>query len=168
MFDPRKILATLNRHGVKYVVVGGFAATLHGCPEQTYDVDILYADTPANRRRLLAALRTIHARWDRPLTDALLQLQFVFALITKFGDLDILNEIAGVGRFEDVGQGMSRMRVGRLAVPVLDLPTLICAKEAAADPHPRKRAALEYLKMLRTRRGISRNKRRIRGIHRIN
>ena len=153
MFDPRKILSALNRYRVQYVVIGGFAATLHGCPEQTFDLDILYADTPANRRRLLAALRAMKARWDEPLTDTVLQRQFVFALITKFGDLDILNEIAGVGYFERIGEGILRMRVGRLSVPVLDLPTLIRAKEAAADPNPRKQAALEYLKVLQKRMG---------------
>ncbi|MBI5822383.1 MAG: hypothetical protein HZA88_25680 [Verrucomicrobia bacterium] len=52
MFDPRKIIKALNRHRVDYVVIGGFAATLHGCPEQTYDLDIFYADQPGNCRRL--------------------------------------------------------------------------------------------------------------------
>ena len=36
-------------------------------------------------------------------------------------------------------------------VAILDLPTLISAKEAAADPNPRKRSALEYLKALELR-----------------
>ena len=49
MFDPRKIIEALNRHRVEYIVVGGFAATLYGCPEQTFDLDILYTDAAANR-----------------------------------------------------------------------------------------------------------------------
>ena len=55
MFDPRKIIAALNRHEVEYVAIGGFAATLHGCPEQTFDLDILYADTATNRARQISA-----------------------------------------------------------------------------------------------------------------
>ena len=91
MFSPREIPETLNRHQVQYLVIGGFAATMHGCPEQTFDLDILYAGTPANRQHLLAALQSINAQWDEPLTDLVLQRQPVFALNTKFGDLDILS-----------------------------------------------------------------------------
>ena len=43
------------------------------------------------------------------------------------------------------------MNVGGGHVAILDLPTLISAKEAAADPNPRKRSALEYLKALQQR-----------------
>ena len=43
MFDPREILGTLIRHQVEFVLIGGVAATLYGCPEQTFDLDILYA-----------------------------------------------------------------------------------------------------------------------------
>ncbi len=84
MFDPRKIIEALNRHKVEYITIGGFAATLYGCPEQTYDLDILYADTPANRQRLLAALHEIGAHWDEPLSESVLQRQPVFALNRHF------------------------------------------------------------------------------------
>lgn len=148
MFDPRKIIEALNRHKVEYITIGGFAATLYGCPEQTFDLDILYADTPVNRQRLLAALTDIEAQWDEPLSDAVLQRQPVFALNTKFGDLDILSEVLGVGVYEQAKSRIQSMTVGNEPVAILDLPTLISTKEAAADPNPRKRSALEYLRAL--------------------
>ena len=151
MFDPRKIIGALNRHQVEYITIGGFAATLYGCPEQTFDLDILYADSAANRQRLLAALAEIEAQWDEPLSDTVLQRQPVFALNTKFGDLDILNEVLGVGTYAQAKSRTQTMRVGNEAVAILDLPTLISSKEAAADPNPRKRSALEYLKALHQR-----------------
>ena len=151
MFDPRKIIGALNRHQVEYITIGGFAATLYGCPEQTFVLDILYADSAANRQRLLAALAEIEAQWDEPLSDTVLQRQPVFALNTKFGDLDILNEVLGVGTYAQAKSRTQTMRVGNEAVAILDLPTLISSKEAAADPNPRKRSALEYLKALQQR-----------------
>jgi hypothetical protein len=153
VFDPRKIIETLNRHRVDYVVIGGFAATLHGCPEQTYDLDIFYADQPDNRRRLLEALREIGAQWDVPLTDAILQRQPVFALNTKLGDLDILNQVLGLESFEEARTHRQVLRAGESEVPILDLPALIKTKQAAADPNPRKQSALEYLKLLQQRSG---------------
>jgi predicted nucleotidyltransferase len=151
VFDPRKIIETLNRHGVEYVTIGGFAATLYGCPEQTFDLDILYADTPANRQRLLAALAEIEAQWDEPLTEFTLQRQPVFALNTKFGDLDILSEVLGVGTYEQAKAHAQPVTIGGQRMVILDLPTLIATKEAAADPNPRKRSALDYLKALQQR-----------------
>jgi hypothetical protein len=151
VFDPRKIIEALNRHEVEYITIGGFAATLYGCPEQTFDLDILYADTVTNRRRLLAALADIDARWDEPLSDSVLGRQPVFALNTKFGDLDILSEVLGVGTYEQARSHVRAVTVGGQTVPILDVPALIATKEAAADPNPRKRSALEYLKALRQR-----------------
>ena len=50
------VFASFQRHDVKYVVIGGVAAALHGVPRATFDLDILIAATPRNARRLLAAL----------------------------------------------------------------------------------------------------------------
>lgn len=148
MFDPRRILATLNRHQVQYVLIGGVAATLYACPEQTFDLDILYADTAVNRQRLLAALVELEARWDEPLSEVVLMRQPVFALNTACGDLDIFSQIPGVDTFAAAVANQQLIPLGDQCVPVLDLPTLIRTKEAADDPNPRKRAALVYLKEL--------------------
>ena len=40
-YDPIRIVASLEVHGVQYVLVGGLAAAAHGSPLDTDDVDIL-------------------------------------------------------------------------------------------------------------------------------
>lgn len=40
-FDPRPICAILNEEGVRYVLIGGFAAAVHGSPLPTSDVDVV-------------------------------------------------------------------------------------------------------------------------------
>ena len=60
-FDPLAILRSLNEHEVRYVAIGGLAATLHGSPLTTGDLDICPADDRANLERLAAALRTLNA-----------------------------------------------------------------------------------------------------------
>ncbi len=148
MFDPRKIIEILNGHEVEYLILGGFAATLHGCPEQTYDLDILYANTTTNRLKLLAALDEIDAEWDHPLTDEILQQQPVFALNSTWGDVDIFSEVLGIGMYDEALPFVQFFELGNQRVSVFNLTALIVAKEAAADPNPRKRAALDYLKTL--------------------
>lgn len=50
------VLKCLSKHDVKYVVIGGIAAILHGVPRATFDLDLLIEATPENSQRLLAAL----------------------------------------------------------------------------------------------------------------
>jgi tRNA nucleotidyltransferase/poly(A) polymerase len=54
----RGVFASLQQHDVKYVVIRGIAAVLHGVPRATFDLDILIEATPENAQRLLAALET--------------------------------------------------------------------------------------------------------------
>ncbi len=50
------VFASLNFHGVKYLVIGGTAAILHGVPRATFDLDMLIEPTPDNAAALLQAL----------------------------------------------------------------------------------------------------------------
>lgn len=47
-FDPVRILQTLAEHDVRFVVVGGIAATLHGSPLATRDIDIAVEQSADN------------------------------------------------------------------------------------------------------------------------
>lgn len=50
------VLKSFQQREVRYVVIGGIAAVLHGVPRATFDLDILIDPTPDNADRLLAAL----------------------------------------------------------------------------------------------------------------
>jgi hypothetical protein len=50
------VFESFERHEVRYLVVGGIAAVLHGAPRATFDLDILIDATLDNADRLLAAL----------------------------------------------------------------------------------------------------------------
>ena len=62
VFDPEAILVALERHGVRYVLIGGLAATLHGSPHITTDVDITPSPDAGNLTRLALALEDLEAR----------------------------------------------------------------------------------------------------------
>jgi Nucleotidyl transferase of unknown function (DUF2204) len=47
---------SLQKHNVKYVVIGGIASILHGVPRATFDLDILIEATETNAQCLLDAL----------------------------------------------------------------------------------------------------------------
>ncbi len=50
------VFASFQSHDVKYVVIGGIAAVVHGIPRATFDLDILIEASPENAQRLLDAL----------------------------------------------------------------------------------------------------------------
>lgn len=150
MFNPENIIQILNKHRIEYIVIGGVAASLHGCPEQTYDVDILYHNSADNKKQLLKALNEIEARWDAPLTLEILDSQYVFALNTKYGYLDIFNYVAGLGYYDDAIKYREISRYADMNIQILNLEGLIKSKEAIIEEehNPRKLAAFEYIKNL--------------------
>jgi Nucleotidyl transferase of unknown function (DUF2204) len=46
---------TLNKYGVKYIMVGGFAVNLYGYVRTTNDIDLLLKDDNDNRKKLAKA-----------------------------------------------------------------------------------------------------------------
>ena len=51
------VFSLLQKHNVKYLVIGGIASVLHGVPRATFDLDILIEATPDNALQLLEALK---------------------------------------------------------------------------------------------------------------
>lgn len=62
--DLDRVLATLNRHGVDYLLVGGVSAIAHGATRPTVDFDCLAERSKANLDRLADALKDL---WSEPL-----------------------------------------------------------------------------------------------------
>lgn len=54
-----RVIEALNQHDVRYVVVGGFAAYLHGSPRITVDLDLIVDLDPPQTRKAIDALLSI-------------------------------------------------------------------------------------------------------------
>jgi hypothetical protein len=59
--DIDRVVATLDRHGVAYLLVGGVAARFHGAVRPTQDIDVLPRSDRENLDRLAAALAELGA-----------------------------------------------------------------------------------------------------------
>jgi hypothetical protein len=51
-----EFLGVLKRHGVRFLLVGAHALAAHGRPRFTQDLDVLVEPTPANAKRVAAAI----------------------------------------------------------------------------------------------------------------
>lgn len=106
MTDFKAALGALSGAGVRFIIIGGAAATVHGSARLTQDLDVVYARDLENIRRLTAALaafqpylRGAPAGLPFRFDEATVTRGLNFTLTTTLGDLDLLGEIVGGGGF---------------------------------------------------------------------
>jgi hypothetical protein len=140
-FDPLPVLRVLQRHGVAFVMIGGFAGRIHGSPTMTNDLDLCYARDHLNLERLAAGLRELRAT----LRGAPGSLSFRvdarslkagsnFTFATDAGSLDALGSPAGVRSFEELDRAAVGVDLDGIRVRVASVDDLIRMKLAAARP----------------------------------
>lgn len=136
------ILGGLTRGKIRFVVIGGVAAAVHGSSRVTNDLDICY-DT--DNRRNVGLLAGRLAKWEAYPRGVEKGLPFiidertlrgapVMTLTTTEGDLDVMDRVAGVGDYAAVRKHSQRISALGVSFRVLDLPSLIKAKRAAGRP----------------------------------
>jgi transcriptional regulator with XRE-family HTH domain len=142
-FDPEKILRTLSRRQVRYVLVGATAARLQGFPRLTADADITPARDSANLERLAAALRDLGARMYTEWLPEGLPFQCdgkslapanVWNLVTDAGRLDVIFEPSGTRGYDDLAAAAITYEALGLEVPAASLEDILRSKRAFGRP----------------------------------
>ncbi len=135
------IVRVLEHHGVEYVVVGALAATLQGAPVTTFDMDIVHRRDPENVRRLVTALKSIHAYYWEHINKRLepeertLLLKCHHLLTTDFGDIDVLGAIGQDEGFDELSGRICDVPLeSGVSAPVLELEAVIRTKREAGRP----------------------------------
>jgi len=142
--QPEAIFQNLAEHGVEYVLVGGLAATAHGASLVTLDTDICFRQTPENCERLARSLEPLEAEIFParpvliPITGELLRTHRIVHLRTRAGRLDLIAEVPGLGRYEEIFPGATIIPLGGLQIPILSLDQLIQAKSVLGQPKDRE------------------------------
>jgi hypothetical protein len=138
-----ELLRRLIAGQVEFVLVGGFAALAHGVMRSTRDVDICCRFSQANLMRIQQAFADLHPV-HRPRTDLPLALTPAqcarlknLYLKTDLGILDCLSEVLGVGTYDEVALHSVELELPIGKCRVLDIDTLIVAKQAMDRDHDR-------------------------------
>jgi hypothetical protein len=161
MFDPIGMLKVLDRHRVRFVIIGGFAGRLWGSNSITNDLDICYARDKKNFEALAASLIELRARLrgapDVPflLNAKTLEMGDHFTFETTLGPLDCLGTPLASGGYRDLIQGSTAMDIEGVEVPVAALEDVMRLKRAAG--RPKDRAELEILAALQEVRACRRD-----------
>jgi len=160
MIEFRHLLESLYRNDVRFVIVGGVAATLHGSARVTFDLDITYERTTENLSRIVAALGPFnpYLRGAPPGLPFSFDVETLkrglnFTLTTSNGPIDLLGEISGIGRYAVAREHAEEATLFGGIYYFLDLDSLIISKRAAG--RPKDFETIAELEAIREERGTS-------------
>lgn len=138
MIGLQRFLESMQHERVNFIVIGGIAARAHGSARITQDVDVVYSLLEDNIPRIVSALapfcpylrgapRGLPFEWSVPTVEAGLNL----TLTTTIGDIDLLGEVTGGGRYEDLVAHTVTADAFGIPTKFVSLPWLIRLKRAA-------------------------------------
>ena len=135
MAELRLLIERLTRARVDFVLVGAYAAIVHGASVVTRDVDICAPFVPENLFRLRDAIADLHPfhrmtpqRLPLELNDMNVQSFRNLYLATDLGPLDCLGEVIAVGEYPTVRQRSIVVEFDFGDVRVLDIDALVATK----------------------------------------
>ena len=126
------VFKSLNRRKVKYVVIGGVAAVVHGVPRATFDLDLLIEATPENAARLLQAFEDA-GLMSATLTTAERLLANEITIFRDWLQVDVQTLTPGL-RFTTAWKNRRTIRTGAVSIPFASRNDLIRSKRAAGRP----------------------------------
>lgn len=125
-------LKALQKHQVKFLLIGGHAAIYYGVNRNTGYLDVLIEPTSFNGQKLIAALTEL--KLEIPEIDLL---EFESPMVLSFGfepdAIDILNYTPGV-EFNKVYENSILAEFSGLTIPLIDIRDLIRNKESLNRP----------------------------------
>jgi predicted nucleotidyltransferase len=128
--DFSEFLNLLNKHDVKYLLIGGYAVGFYGYVRATNDIDVWIESTGANAVRVEAAVREFG--FDVPELNASKLIEV--GKITRMGNppmrIEILNSISGI-TFDAAYPNRTEAKFDGLTVPVISLADLVANKLAS-------------------------------------
>ena len=142
--DFEDLLSILERHGARYVIVGGLAFVYHAKPRYTKDIDIWVDPAAENRSRANEALEEFGSPWtleDDP--------EQIVQIGMPPNRINVRQQIPGV-EFADVWDKRIRDKYGDVETNWIDLDSLIRAKESI--DHPRHQEDARVLRQVREAR----------------
>lgn len=129
--DLKDLLFALNKHHVKYLVIGGYAVGVHAQPRVTKDLDVFIESSPDNARAVYKAL----AEFGAPLSEFTVEDFHNPNVFAQFGQppyrVDILQQISGVDFATAYENSDELMVEGELPVRYISADDLITNKLAS-------------------------------------
>ena len=134
--DFKELLSILEKHKVRYLVVGGYAVMKYTEPRFTKDLDLWIATDPQNAEAVFAALREFGAPLKNLVPADFTQEGYVYQMGNPPFRLDIMMSVPGV-TFEAAWASREETQVEGLVIPFISKADLIKTKEASGRDQDR-------------------------------
>jgi hypothetical protein len=128
--DYEEFLELLNKHNVRYCVVGAFALAFHARPRYTKDMDILIEPTPDNANKLLSALDEFGFGSLNLAVEDFSNRGNIIQLGYEPVSIDILTLIKGL-KFADIWESRIQGPYGKQTVNFIDRQNLMRSKKVS-------------------------------------
>lgn len=129
--DFKDFLRLMNSHGVKYLLVGGYAVGYYGYPRATGDMDVWVAVNKENADRTASAL----IEFGMPETEVSSGIFMEKDKIIRMGRppvrIELITGATGVD-FDECYNRRNTLQVDEVSIPIISLDDLKRNKKAAA------------------------------------
>ena len=121
--DFKEFLRLLGSHEVEYLLVGGYAVSIHGYVRATNDLDVWVKISAKNAGGIDAALREFGFAGSSLSPELFLVPNNVVRMGVPPMRLEIITSVSGV-QFEECYAERKMVRIDEILVPVISLPRL--------------------------------------------
>ena len=130
--DFRDFIELLNKHEVRYLLIGAFAVAAHGYPRYTKDIDVLIDEERDNAEKMVEVLKDFGFS-----SLGLTASDFLEGGIIQLGyepnRIDVLSRVPGVA-FGAAFERRAEVFINDVSVSLIAKDDLIKAKQASARP----------------------------------
>ena len=141
--DLVKLARELNRLGVAYVVIGGFAINRLGLVRATDDLDLLIARDAANQALVKEALEILPDKAVKELAGDDLA-QWVVVRVNDDITVDLMTEACGV-TFEETRGGVEMVELQGVSIPFASAELMLKMKQGSREKDASDRSFLQQL-----------------------
>lgn len=141
--DFEELLELLNKHKVKYCIVGAYAVAFYGRPRYTKDIDIYIQPDSENSKKIVTALKAFGFKNIEKLSDDLAEENTVIQLGYEPVRIDFLTSLTGC-KFSEVWANRKIGHYGKQKAYFIGLKELI--KNKKKSNRNQDKADLEALK----------------------
>jgi predicted nucleotidyltransferase len=127
--DFRDFLKLLNSHGVKYLIVGGYAVGYYGYPRATGNMDVWIAVDAENAAKTASALREFGMPKDEVTETLFLQEDAIIRIGIPPVRIEIITNASGVD-FSDCYEHRVLVKINEITVNFISLDDLKRNKKA--------------------------------------
>ena len=125
--DVIRLCRSMNEHGVKYLLIGGFAVILYGYSRGTKDIDFLIDPSSENVQKIKKAMSILMDNTISQIDDDEVEIFKVVRLADEVV-VDLMAIACGI-TWQEASLSVQKIKVDDVEIPIADKVTLVKTKD---------------------------------------